>query len=83
MFVLKSRFFFRNSFFLWYTGIPDISFGNISSFDNLCFGIFLQETVPVETFPVVSDVTDLLPQKNAVVLSQHLSLSLPSILTRM
>lgn len=69
---------------LWYTGIPDISFGNSSSFDNLCSGIFLQETVPIETFPVVSDVIDLLPQKNAVVvLLQHLSLSLPNVLTGM
>jgi hypothetical protein len=68
---------------LFYTGVPDITLGNSSSFDNLCSGIFLQEIVPVGTFPVVSDVIDLLPQKNAVVLSQQLSLSLPNILTGM
>jgi len=79
--VLKSHFFCNSSFCY---GIPDISFGNSWSFRNLCSGIFLQETVPVETFPVVSDIIHLLPQKNAVVvLSQHLSLSLPYILTGM
>ena len=64
--------------------MPDISFGSSSSFDNLCSVIYLKEAVPDETFPLVSDVIDLLPQNNAVVvLSQHLSLSLPNILTGM
>jgi len=84
VFVLKSNSFFVTVAFDMVHRYPDISFGNSSSFDNLCSGIFLQEIVPVETFPVVSDVIDLLPQKNAVVvLSQHLSLSLPYVLTGM
>jgi hypothetical protein len=66
---------------LWYTGITDISFGSSSSFDDLCS--FRRQYVLVETFPLVSDLSDLLPQKSAVVLSQHLSLSLPNILTGM
>jgi hypothetical protein len=46
--------------------------------------VFWNIPVAVETFPVVSDVIDLLPQKNAVVvLLQHLSLSLPHNLTGM
>jgi hypothetical protein len=67
---------------LWYPGILDISFGSSSSFDNLCS--FRRQYVPVETFPVVSDLSDLLPQKSVVVvLSQYLSLSLPNVLTGM
>lgn len=45
---------------------------------------FRRRYVPVEVFHVVSDVSDLLLQKSAVVvLSQYLSLRLPNILTGM